>query len=214
MAGEPESLSTDEPLDRRVERHGYDRLLMLSDGVFAIAITLLALELRPPAGWRGGFAELFAKASNAWAGYLIGFMIVSAFWAVHRRVFARLVRADGGAIALSLVLLCLVAASPAVARLMAEHGPRQTLPIYAALIVAMGIVHTLLWLYAMARPAMLHPDLTRRQSIAFALELALPAAGFGLLLIGWSEGANAFSPAALLTVVAIVAAGRRLLRRT
>ena len=40
MVGEPESLFSDEPLRVRVERHNFDRLLMLSDGVFAIAITL------------------------------------------------------------------------------------------------------------------------------------------------------------------------------
>ena len=40
---EPESLDTDEPLQKRIERHWFDRLIMLSDGVFAIAMTLLAL---------------------------------------------------------------------------------------------------------------------------------------------------------------------------
>ncbi len=45
MAGEPETLDTDEPLERRRHRHWFDRLIMLSDGVFSIAITLVAFDL-------------------------------------------------------------------------------------------------------------------------------------------------------------------------
>ena len=40
---EPASLGTDEPLAERIGRHWFDRLIMPSDGVFAIAVTLLAL---------------------------------------------------------------------------------------------------------------------------------------------------------------------------
>jgi hypothetical protein len=43
---EPESLATAEGLDEHVRRHSYDRLLMLSDGIFAIATTLAALDVR------------------------------------------------------------------------------------------------------------------------------------------------------------------------
>jgi uncharacterized membrane protein len=212
MAGEPETLSTDEPLGRRIERHGYDRLLMLSDGVFAIAITLLALELHAPDDWQGGFAELFVKAANAWAGYLIGFAIVAAFWSVHRRLFARIVRVDAGATLLSLLLLCLIAAAPAVAQLMV-HGPNRALPVYAALITAIGGVHTLLWLYAMVRGGLIHPDLGRKEKIVMAADLALAPAGFGLLLFGWSQGYASFSAPALVIAAIVIAAGRRLLRR-
>ena len=45
---EPESLATDEALSEHIRRHSYDRLLMLSDGIFAIAITLAALEIQAP----------------------------------------------------------------------------------------------------------------------------------------------------------------------
>ena len=45
---EPESLATQEPLDAHLRRHAYDRLLMLSDGIFAIATTLAALEIKLP----------------------------------------------------------------------------------------------------------------------------------------------------------------------
>ena len=50
---EPESLATDEKLDIHLRRHAYDRLLMLSDGIFAIAITLAAIEIKPPEHFNG-----------------------------------------------------------------------------------------------------------------------------------------------------------------
>ncbi|MEO8813045.1 MAG: hypothetical protein ABI376_09065 [Caulobacteraceae bacterium] len=58
MAGEPESLDIDEALERRRRRHWFDRLIMLCEGVFAIAITLMAFDLRGPAAWDGRTASL------------------------------------------------------------------------------------------------------------------------------------------------------------
>ena len=76
MAGEPESLHIHEPLKARIERHNYDRLLMLSDGVFAIAITLLALELKLPDHWDGSVGALFGATGRPLVGYLFGFGLV------------------------------------------------------------------------------------------------------------------------------------------
>src|SRR5882757_9501936 len=55
-----EELETKGGLQRRLERHSYDRLIILSDGVFAIAITLAAFEIKVPDGWRD-LAELWGQ---------------------------------------------------------------------------------------------------------------------------------------------------------
>jgi biotin transporter BioY len=78
MAGEPESLHTKEPLKQRTIRHDYDRLLMLSDGVFAIAITLLALDLTLPVHWDGSLEGLASATGRPLIGYLFGFVLVGA----------------------------------------------------------------------------------------------------------------------------------------
>ncbi|NUQ17636.1 MAG: DUF1211 domain-containing protein [Sphingomonas sp.] len=77
MAGEPESLHIHEPLRARVDRHNYDRLLMLSDGVFAIAI---ALELKLPNHWDGSAGALLGATGRPLVGYLFGFALVGVFW--------------------------------------------------------------------------------------------------------------------------------------
>jgi uncharacterized membrane protein len=89
VAGEPETLDSDEPLARKIHRHNYDRLLMLSDGVFAIAITLLVLDLRPPQQWSGSLLDLVRNSWRALFGYVFGFAAVAGFWTAHRALFAR-----------------------------------------------------------------------------------------------------------------------------
>jgi uncharacterized membrane protein len=93
--GEFEILDTDEPLPKRIERHAYDRLIMLSDGVFAIAITLLALEIRPPANWNGELSDLLRQTWRALLGFGLSFVLISIYWMAHRRMFARFRRVDG-----------------------------------------------------------------------------------------------------------------------
>ena len=70
---------TDEPLKRRIERHSFDRLIMLSDGVFAIAITLAALEIRPPDRWHD-LPGLIAQLRFPVLAYLISFAVVASYW--------------------------------------------------------------------------------------------------------------------------------------
>jgi hypothetical protein len=127
---EIETLTVDEPLEERVKRHNFDRLLMLSDGVFAIALTLIALELRPPEHWEGGVNALVVQMWRPLFAYSAGFLIIGGFWAVHRRLFARLRTVDPFATLLSLLLLFLIAGVPAVAMLIADHGPSRSMLVY------------------------------------------------------------------------------------
>ena len=69
MVGEFESLDTDEGLKARIARHGFDRLIMLCDGVFAIAITLLALEIKPPSAWNGELVHLLQRSWRSLFGF-------------------------------------------------------------------------------------------------------------------------------------------------
>jgi len=76
---------------------GVDRLLALSDGVVAIAITLLVLQLNVPSpdtlthpDSASGLARQLGKGSDQLVSYVISFYVIAQFWLVHHRVFRRI----------------------------------------------------------------------------------------------------------------------------
>ena len=85
MAGEPESLDQDEPPRGARSAARYDRLIMLSDGVFAIAITLLALDIRAPAGWHGSLEGCSPSMAPELSAFVLSFLVISLYWLLHRR---------------------------------------------------------------------------------------------------------------------------------
>ncbi|MEA3054340.1 MAG: potassium channel family protein [Sphingomonadales bacterium] len=204
MAGEPELLSGDEPLAEHIRRHAYDRTIMLADGVFAIAITLLALELRPPDHWDGDLSHLLATIWRSLFAYLFGFAIVGAFWVGHRGLFARIRRVDGPLTFLALLQLCLVAITPAVAALVGKAGPGKSLTVYFMLITAIGSCQALLWAYAAFVGDLADKELDLRERRLIQLRVMIPAAIFLALLAG--QLAGVYETAALPTVLAGLAA--------
>src|SRR6201986_1256199 len=101
----------DEP-DATASDNSLGRLLALSDGVFAIAMTLLALDLRlPELGAHASDAQLRHALTDDWRGYLaflLSFHVVASYWSVHRRAMRRAETADPRLIGHTLSLLLLV----------------------------------------------------------------------------------------------------------
>src|SRR5262245_57482291 len=98
--------------ETQVRDYNLERLLMLTDGVFAIAITLLAVELRPPANWDGSFVGLVRAMGVEFFAYGMSFFFVAVYWASHRRIYKRFRRADGVLTALNFVMLALITLAP------------------------------------------------------------------------------------------------------
>ena len=213
MVGEPESLHVKEPLKARIERHDYDRLLMLSDGVFAIAITLLALDLRLPDRWDGSVGQLVNATGRPLIGYLFGFGLVGAFWLMHRRIFAQLAQVDLVTTALNLLLLGLVGLTPYIARMIAEAGPNRAIPFYLVAVGAVLGTIALIRLWGSARPRLLHTGVKRATWAidgAFLAAAAVILAGLG----SWSIAHHAAVPGnGFAVVVVALAVGKQLVRR-
>jgi uncharacterized membrane protein len=207
---EPESLATHEALAAHVARHAYDRLLMLSDGIFAIATTLAALEIRVPLS----IADPTAALSAFWVPlvtYAVSFSVIAIFWLSSRDLFARLARVTGPVTILTLVMLCLIALMPIGTRAMiAKEATDLPFHLYTAIMFASGLVNAALWTYASFAPGVMHADVPARYRWTRTLgSLAMPGMFAPLMFIATRQ----FMPAALTAAVIIAVLRRGVLPR-
>ena len=86
------------------DRWSTGRLEAFSDGVFAIAITLLVLEISVP---KSGFEDLWKGIADQWPSYLAyatSFITIGGMWMAHHAIFRRLAGADGNVMRLNILL--------------------------------------------------------------------------------------------------------------
>ena len=138
------------------------RLEAFSDGVFAIAITLLVLEIRLP----GGSATLAHKLVDTWpsyVGYLISFVTIGIMWANHHAIFRLIARTTHGLMVGNLLLLLTVAFLPFPTNVLAEHlrhaGPdqRTAMVFYSATFILIAIGFQALWQVASRNNRLIAP---------------------------------------------------------
>ena len=101
------------------------RLETFADAVFAIAITLLIIEIRLPPHEEvlriGGVGPALLSLWPSYVGYLISFIVIGIMWANHHNLMKLVDRVDHGFITLTLLLLMCVAFLPFPTAVMAEH---------------------------------------------------------------------------------------------
>jgi uncharacterized membrane protein len=129
-----------------------DRLDTFSDGVFAIAITLLALDLPRPEG-----NDLWHELAHAWesyASFLISFLTIGIIWLNHHALFDRVARADRTLLMLNVLLLLWVSIIPWPTGLVADHlsggGASAATAVYCTVFVGMAVTFSAVWHYARA----------------------------------------------------------------
>ncbi|MGW7193438.1 TMEM175 family protein [Streptomyces sp. NPDC054838] len=130
------------------------RVLALSDGVFAIAMTLLALDVTLPAGLDpAGFADALGEVvPNLWA-YALSFVVIAAFWRGHHQVFQYVREVDGTVVKLGLLNLGHIALMPFPTTLLAEYGDQpQSVAVYSGAAAAIGAAQLLLTVVLWKRP--------------------------------------------------------------
>ena len=194
-----------EMMESKSEARDYtlERLIMLSDGVFAIAMTLLALELRPPEGWNGlAIGELWALMWRPTVAFALSFMVIGIYWMSHRRMFGRFRSADLPLTILNLIVLALITLVPVVTNLLYEVGPRPgPLTLYICLFASIGIGNGLIWGYtAFLAPKLFTEEPTARVKLTVLLILLLVPTMMGVMgLFAWRPG-NQWMIVAMLVV--------------
>ncbi len=202
MSDEP-GLRPAESATAEQERHSLplDRFTAFSDGVFAIAITLLVLEISVP----HGAVRVLPALREQWTeflGYYISFAFIGGIWITHAGVTRFLKRGDAAAYALNLLLLLFVGLMPFTTDLMVTHltGPdvKISVLLYGVNVLLGSLMLSVLIVYLAREPALLLNSIAestlRRVSrqrwtaigmnvLALVVALVAPQVAVGLYLV-------------------------------
>jgi uncharacterized membrane protein len=121
----------------------FTRIVAFSDGVIAIAITLLVLNLDVPDVAKDDLANALGDQWREYLAFALSFALIGRFWIVHHRAFTLVERFDGTLMALNLLFLALIVVMPFATDLVAEYGDDAIgVVIYAAVV---GVASLLTW---------------------------------------------------------------------
>jgi uncharacterized membrane protein len=171
---------------------GLDRLVFFSDAVFAIAITLLAIDIHLPVDAAGlGNAELFQGLLAIWPkalGYMISFLVIGNFWVIHHRQFQYIERSDTRLVYINLLVLLAVAFIPFPTAVISENGNRTATIFYALAASLVGLFSAILWAYASRGGRLLSPEVTPAMAHRGLLRnLCAPAILLGSTLLAFVD---------------------------
>jgi uncharacterized membrane protein len=176
------------------------RVVAFSDAVFAISITLLVLEIRPPADT----ANLLHGLLELWPSYLayvVTFLFIGQVWANHHVMFDHIRAADRVVLLLNTLLLMVVAFLPFATSVLAgslrsDEGERTAVVFYGIAFVVTALTFNAVWQYVSRHDLLgeaLHPvgatSIGRRFQLALAwlttgaaLGLVLPVLGLAVIV--------------------------------
>jgi uncharacterized membrane protein len=159
------------------------RVEAFSDGVFAVAITLLVFGLRPSGG--GSLAHQLLHSWPQYLAYVVSFLTIGIMWMNHHTILAHVTRVDRPLLVLNLLLLMGVVAIPFPTALVADHlthpGGTAAAVTYGLIMIAISCGFAGLWIYVASHAPALGaalPSQALRSSIpGFTGGLVVYAAG-------------------------------------
>ena len=167
---------------------GTGRTEAFSDGVFAIAITLLILEVNVP---ETAFNNLWQGIADQWPSYLAyatSFITIGGIWLAHHGIFRRLQYANQRLMVINLLLLMVVSFLPFPTKLMAEaidkttDAERAAVIFYGLVLLTISVVASVLWRYVAAHRDLLEPGVSDDEVQAIT-KLAAPNIGFNVAIV-------------------------------
>ncbi|MFC4550821.1 MULTISPECIES: TMEM175 family protein [Halorussus] len=178
------------------------RLVALSDGVFAFAITLLVVNVDLPASVRPGDPVTLALLAQLWRdvfSYVVSFLVIGNYWLDHRRMFRYVRRYTPRLAWLNLFLLMSVAFLPFPTSVLSDHGGQVPVAFYATSMTITGLLVYWLWRYVARADGLLDPEtdhrFVREQEVQYFLTplvfgLSIPVALFvaaDLAFVCWAS---------------------------
>ncbi|HEY7506398.1 MAG TPA: TMEM175 family protein, partial [Nitrososphaera sp.] len=156
-----------------------NRLNNLSDGIFAVALTLLAFDLRLPEDvLRSELPGKLLELAPKFMVYLISFVIIGGAWGAHQRMLSQIKRGDGVLVWFNLFCLLFIGLLPATAAILGRYPDAFLAITCFALDVAL-VQLTILWLWRHAsRHGLINPLLDPRVVLSIGRRLSLSTAIF------------------------------------
>lgn len=200
-----------------------ERLILFTDAVFAIAITLLAIDIKlPEMAGRPTDAQVWEQMVGLipkFIGFLTGFAVIALYWMAHHRIFRFLRNYDGKILWLNVLFLLFIVLMPFSSGLFSSYATvRAPFTIYAVNIILAALAQV--WLMRhLANPAhgLLYPADATHPDLDWWRPL-VPAAGFLLTLVAAqfvppNSWLNYFTPFLLLLIIPLSKLHRRRYRR-
>jgi uncharacterized membrane protein len=172
-----------------------DRLETFADGVFAIAATLLILDVTADSRGAHGLAHALAHAWPQYAAYAVSFLTIGIIWVNHHACFDQIGRADRRFLFINVAFLACVAFIPFPTRLVAEHlhdhNLRAAAIAYGLTLVATAIAFAALWFYAAHGRRLIRYDADQRVVTGISRSYApgAPSYAAATLVALWSPTA-------------------------
>ncbi|MER6596894.1 DUF1211 domain-containing protein [Streptomyces sp. CS149] len=164
----------------KADEKSADRLTTLSDGIFAIAMTLLVLDLHVEPGLdKDQFTDAVRQAVPDLGAYALSFTILAGFWRDHRLIVRLVPRFEGVALRFALMWLGAIALVPFPTALLSEYAARPlTVAVYAGMVAVTNLLE--LAMFLTGRRATEHATEASRGDVGRAVtaDLAATAALF------------------------------------
>lgn len=185
-----------------------ERLTFFSDAVFAIALTLLVIEVRPPHLTQFtdvALREALLEMTPQYVGVLVSFFVISRFWIGHHRAFGLVHGVTPRVVAANLMLLCSIAFLPFPTAIVSEYAMLRTgVAFYAIWLIVVGLLNWRLMRLLLNDPALIDDDADPASVRATMRGSRIPVV-IGVLALG----AGLVSPlAALIPLIGAPVIGR------
>lgn len=182
-----------------------DRTEAFSDGVFAIAATLLILNVHLPSFDQGDVGRQLLNSWPAYLTYAISFLQIGIVWVNHHHLLELIGRVDRGLMFLNLLLLVFIGFVPFPTGLVAlafQAGRYESLACiaYGVLMAAMGAAFLMIWAYLARHGDLLKRAFSEGQIRQFMLRTIAGSAAYGI-----SAAISIVSPAASLAGFVLIA---------
>jgi uncharacterized membrane protein len=147
----------------------------LSDGVFAVAMTLLALNLTVAGPGHGPLGHQLTHQWPAYVAYAISFFTIGIIWVNHHALFRNFASVDRVLIFLNLLLLFFVVAIPFATSTMAAYlrgggaDARLATAVYAGVLEGMSLAFGFVFVWPIYRRLLMTPFSARRATIRFTI---------------------------------------------